>query len=561
MAKKQSAGPGYNQTVAALSKARKNLIRQRRRNRVIRFLLILSSLALIGYMVYLFYLQPQSAYQTASQLFEEGRYEEAAQAFSALNNWNDAPDMVRTASYRAAEQYADEGRYAAAVEKYQSLGSWQGATDEADSLIYRAGEEYVQGGEYEKALELYRMMSKPEERDMQVAMVTMIMAESAAEEGNLDEAIALYRSLGDRRDAVNKADQLVLQKGDELFEIQAYDEAITVYRQVNGRLDSLARITQANYLKAELLEKEGDISSAASIYLSLGEYEEAPQRGMRLRYLEAQEAYEKGQYEHASDLFTSLGDYEDAALRAANAALKAEDPSAPEMTPAPTHDPSASVTPTPAPTQAPAAQADTPTQAPSTPTHEPTPSPVPTPTGEPLESREARMIERINALVDAHGPISLHVASKGKKNVYTNESLEEPGTIGQPNKKAWTGSQGNVDDEIHILAIGRNHAGTLFARVEYPASNSWKEAYMELADLIPDPGPALQGPAPVNLSPLYSRPGARAGKLSVPANVEILVLGSEVGFTQIIAPQSGVWWAYWCDSELLDELTDPEEDF
>ena len=97
--------------------------------------LILSGLLAILFMLKI---TPDRNYRNASSLYQEGRYEEAAAAFDAMNGYKDSD--ARAAEARNAKAYVDavqllnEGKYSEAINALRKLGSYQNSAARADEI-------------------------------------------------------------------------------------------------------------------------------------------------------------------------------------------------------------------------------------------------------------------------------------------------------------------------------------------------------------------------------------------------------------------------------------------
>ena len=86
-----------------------------------------------------------SRYNEAAQLLEAGKYDEAAEAFAAMEGFRDSEDQVLNSQYLKALSLAESGRYDDAIELLTGLG---GYGDSAEQL------ERVRGMKYDEAVSL-----------------------------------------------------------------------------------------------------------------------------------------------------------------------------------------------------------------------------------------------------------------------------------------------------------------------------------------------------------------------------------------------------------------------
>ena len=145
-------------------------------------------------------------YGEAETLLKQGKYDEAAEAFSALGNYQDASQL---AMYCAAMASGEAGEYAMAVNNLLSLGAFRDAALLARyyaALSYEAAEEFEEAAERFKGLELYRdaaarLKTYPEK----ILARDYAAADQAEREGDYETALKGFETLGDYRDSITRA--------------------------------------------------------------------------------------------------------------------------------------------------------------------------------------------------------------------------------------------------------------------------------------------------------------------------------------------------------------------
>ena len=90
---------------------------------------VISVLAIAATVVVTKVIIPNNNYKTAKDLYEAGKYEEAAAAFENLGEYKDSADRFNEAWYHQAEVWLDEGRYAEAAIGFGKIGSYQDARE------------------------------------------------------------------------------------------------------------------------------------------------------------------------------------------------------------------------------------------------------------------------------------------------------------------------------------------------------------------------------------------------------------------------------------------------
>ncbi len=192
-------------------------------------------------------------YDVARDLYDAGRYAEAAEAFDDLGRYRDSEDLVlkskNMASYTRAGELMDAGDYSAAAELFEDLGDFSDAPSRAREA--RSAASYKLGGQLLEA-------------------------------GDRSGAADAFEAAGSYLDAPSLAR--------ELRNALAYDEALE-------------------------LTASGDLDLAREKLAALGSYRDAPDRLRELdkleTYLSALDSLDSGDYSRASSLFSQLGDFRD----------------------------------------------------------------------------------------------------------------------------------------------------------------------------------------------------------------------------------------------------------
>ncbi len=73
---------------------------------------------------FFFFVKPQLDYNKAVDLLNAAQYDEARKAFTELEDFKDAPEMVKEADYRKALSFVNQQRYDEAITLFESLGDY-----------------------------------------------------------------------------------------------------------------------------------------------------------------------------------------------------------------------------------------------------------------------------------------------------------------------------------------------------------------------------------------------------------------------------------------------------
>lgn len=259
----------------------------------------------------------ECAYQQALRIAEDGRDEEAIAAFEALGGYSDSASQIEAArnrilerAYQAAKALADAGRDEEAVAAFEALGGYgdsasqiEAARERIRARRYAEAAALEEAGEYASAYDIFadpdmagyqdspaRAASVQEKAAEQKRRQDYGAAAAYAEEGRLEEALSLYEALGEYEDSAARAE------------------------------DMKERIRARDYEQARQALAEGRYAEAAEALETLGDYQESPSLLTEARNGMAYEAALAdalaGRLQQAYAAFTGLRDYKDSANKA-----------------------------------------------------------------------------------------------------------------------------------------------------------------------------------------------------------------------------------------------------
>lgn len=266
-------------------------------------------------------IRPRLAYNDAVELMQNGDYDEAVAAFTALGDYGDvAARIAEVDQYRAYE--AAEARLAAqdftgAIEGFTALGSFRDAPERLqeslDEQAYTAAEDMLADGKYQNANAAFLAISGYKDADAraQEALNAQAYSEAGAfvEAGDYHEAIALLSrpELAAYKDSPARLAEAVAlmdeayARAEVLLRVGKYEEAMTAFGRYRGYQDVDARIEEARnlleqdntaaYTAAEALLAEGKYDAAAAAFEKLGNYRFAFARVPEVRELQEEARY------------------------------------------------------------------------------------------------------------------------------------------------------------------------------------------------------------------------------------------------------------------------------
>ncbi len=302
--------------------SRQEFVRQeraRRKKRARRARTAVVTVALIlGVATYLFIVLglPELRYQTAKAAMVSGDLQTAREAFVALMDYRDAPDMIKECDLRTAADYVQTGEQAQverALSMLTELDGYPGASEMMDEAHYQLARIALERKEYQQAsdrlasLRGYRDADDlKNQADYQLALILM-------QKKDYEAAKLAFEALGGYKDAAAQAKECVYQPAMEAMAASDFDRAIDMFASIPGYRDSNEQRKQSIYRSALKSQLEGEYEFAYERFRLLGDYEDSSDQMKQSIYLAANEAKTAGKYDMAKELFETFPDYKDSA--------------------------------------------------------------------------------------------------------------------------------------------------------------------------------------------------------------------------------------------------------
>ena len=287
-------------------------------------------------------------YIYAQELLGAGQYADAAAAFDAVGDYEDA---AKLAMYAKAAALGESGQYDAAIDAFNSFGDYKSSSDMA--VYYRARKEQAKG-DYGDAIKRYNkiiLFKDSAQRVEECKQAMYEIAASYAEQGDLYMAWYAFDFIASKyqySDSRARADEYLgqLKQGyaaaQSLEQAGNYEEAIAAYEKLGDYSDCQSRIAacreqiqlKADYDAAVVLQGEGRYEEAIAAFEMLGDYNDSKAQVTACQnainepnYQAAIALQQAGNYEEAIVAFEALGDYSDskAQVTACKNAIKEQD--------------------------------------------------------------------------------------------------------------------------------------------------------------------------------------------------------------------------------------------
>lgn len=284
-------------------------LRQVKRKRTLKICSILAAIVLIiggGYLVYEKVIQPKTKYNQAKALLESGKYDEAVEAFKALDGFGDSATQIQQSKYLKAGSIAASGNYDEAIAIYNSLGEYSDSKSLSSKV---AADKLFAAGDRAGAYAIYATLGESYQTHADDYALLYEQAKNLQTEEKYDEAASAFAALGTYKDSQTQILQSKYLKAGTMTAAGKYDEAITIYKSLGEFSDSRSLSAKAS---ADKLYNSGDYSGAYETYATLGESYQTHSSEYAAMYDAAKALQTDGKYDEAIDAYTILGNYNDA---------------------------------------------------------------------------------------------------------------------------------------------------------------------------------------------------------------------------------------------------------
>ncbi len=311
-------------------------------------------------------IEENQSYNNAISLMGDGKYEEAIEAFEALDGYKDSTDRIEEChtkikdnAYDAALKLMEEGEYDEAIKAFEALDGYKESTkkiDECKTAIldkkYNEAVSLVSSKKYAEAIKAFKALNgykdssdKIIECEMALKDIDYNAAVALMTEGKYAEAVVVFEALGDHRDSAAKIEECKTAIKDIDYDAAValmtegkYAEAIVAFEALGDHKDSTAKIEECNtalkdidYDSAVALMTDGKYAEAIVAFEALGDHrdsaakiEECKTAIKDIDYDAAVALMTEGKYAEAIVAFEALGDHRDSAakIEECNTALK-----------------------------------------------------------------------------------------------------------------------------------------------------------------------------------------------------------------------------------------------
>ena len=191
-------------------------------------------------------------YQEGAEAEENGKWEDTAEYFAALEEYLDSAVRFAYASGRLCEADGEKDPliYAEAIRNYENAESYADAANRAKeclNAVFAKADQYIADGDFDSADTLYSALGDRCDEERKAA---------------LQKA---------KEDAEKAACQQRIAEAEALAEENRFDDARVIYME----LDENEKATDMLYRKAAFLAQEGSILDASALYMDILDYQDS----------------------------------------------------------------------------------------------------------------------------------------------------------------------------------------------------------------------------------------------------------------------------------------------
>ena len=234
------------------------------------------------------FLIPNSAYQKAVAMAENGQYDEAVSAFRELGDFKDSSAKINETYLQKAEALAGSGSYPEAMEVLEQTGlldmNYQGSEQLYLDSIYQMAKQAYDSGDYQSAIKGFEKVPGYENADRYVADSKYTLAEQAYEQGSFDDAISAFQKMGDYEDAAQRALQIGYEAAEASYAAGDYDKAISYFQSLGDYEDAAQRVEALTYEAGVGCLQSENYTDAVKYLKSIPDYEDASAKLLEAKY-------------------------------------------------------------------------------------------------------------------------------------------------------------------------------------------------------------------------------------------------------------------------------------
>ena len=201
------------------------------------------------------YMQKLNDYTSAIELFNEGKYIEANEAFINLTDFKDSAEKASEALYLRAEKLSNDKKYNEAYTAFLNLGEYKDSKERADAC-----KDTLYSNDYNTGIK-------------------------NCDEGNYKDGLALLEKCTGYKDAEDLVKFYSYRYGKELYDNQDYKKASKYFLKLKGYEDADALYLDSMYNHANKCMNNSDYLNAVDTFIKIKDYKDSEEKIDEAKYL------------------------------------------------------------------------------------------------------------------------------------------------------------------------------------------------------------------------------------------------------------------------------------
>lgn len=220
----------------------KEEIRRKKQNKTIRRIAILVTLvSIFAFGIYPDIIKPNMEYKHAKELMSEEKYDESIDAFEALGEYKDSPDMIIEAQCLKAKDLMDKKEYDAAKEIYEDLGK----EDAVKEVTYQEARDLIDEEKFKDAIDLLHYLDDKKSNDL-IKEAKYGYGLQYMKEKNYSSAITIFSNIKKYKDSLEKWGECKYLLGLKYMGSGNYRSAKLLFEEINKAEISEELISKVN---------------------------------------------------------------------------------------------------------------------------------------------------------------------------------------------------------------------------------------------------------------------------------------------------------------------------
>lgn len=201
-------------------------------------------LILVGKKVYSDIIYPNSMYNKATRLMEEGHYDEAIELFAQLDQYKNSVENTNEAKYLKAMKELSLENYDSAIAILQEIGSYKDSDEVYSQCLYGKAEALLEKKDYGDAAKLFESLGSYKDASSKCleCHVGMQLMDTSGTDAQLIKDTLSFADKYDEEQAYVLATYF--------YNLKKYDESIALFKRCGEYKDSLDMVKNLLYDKA-----------------------------------------------------------------------------------------------------------------------------------------------------------------------------------------------------------------------------------------------------------------------------------------------------------------------